>query len=414
MKEKHSMTRKGQAAMEFMMTYGWALLAVLVAIGALGYFGIYSGKDNIPESCIMTTGFSCGEYYVSAGSSSTLSLQMENKLLEPITISSSKIEIDGQTIDCTVPAGIVDSEAKFTISCATGKEYATGELVKAKVSAIYMKKEGAFDHTIQGDLTMRVVPEQTTCDCNDNNVCTTDTCDGGGACVYTPVGDETICSGGTCQSGVCVPDACTPDYTDCSACGGCAATCTSGCTGTRTCNDKNNCGGGAITESCTISIAYCPIGRDCCDNTCCAVGQVCYSDACCSPTCNDALVCDDLCGGTCGCPTKEYTCALDPESLTGIKDCTLNACTAGTECNKDFNCGPGGTCEKGNCKCTTSCTPGLSCETNAECFGGTCGSPGGEGKSLECICECPSGMCNTADDCGPGGDCIGSSCVCKS
>jgi uncharacterized protein (UPF0333 family) len=34
--------RKGQAAMEFLMTYGWAILVVLAAIGALAYFGVLS------------------------------------------------------------------------------------------------------------------------------------------------------------------------------------------------------------------------------------------------------------------------------------------------------------------------------------------------------------------------------------
>lgn len=31
---------KGQAAMEFLMTYGWAILVVLACIGALTYFGV--------------------------------------------------------------------------------------------------------------------------------------------------------------------------------------------------------------------------------------------------------------------------------------------------------------------------------------------------------------------------------------
>ena len=31
---------KSQAAMEFLMTYSWAILVVLVAIGALAYFGV--------------------------------------------------------------------------------------------------------------------------------------------------------------------------------------------------------------------------------------------------------------------------------------------------------------------------------------------------------------------------------------
>jgi uncharacterized protein (UPF0333 family) len=32
------MQQRGQAAMEFLMTYGWAILVVLIAIGALAYF----------------------------------------------------------------------------------------------------------------------------------------------------------------------------------------------------------------------------------------------------------------------------------------------------------------------------------------------------------------------------------------
>ncbi len=36
------MFKKGQAAMEFLMTYGWAILAAIIAIGVLAYFGVFS------------------------------------------------------------------------------------------------------------------------------------------------------------------------------------------------------------------------------------------------------------------------------------------------------------------------------------------------------------------------------------
>ena len=41
--------KKGQAAMEFLMTYGWAILVVLLAIGALAYFGVLSPQNLLPE-----------------------------------------------------------------------------------------------------------------------------------------------------------------------------------------------------------------------------------------------------------------------------------------------------------------------------------------------------------------------------
>ncbi len=54
--------------MEFLMTYGWALLVVLVAIGALTfYFG--TGSNFLAnEGCYMSPGFFCGDFKADEGS----------------------------------------------------------------------------------------------------------------------------------------------------------------------------------------------------------------------------------------------------------------------------------------------------------------------------------------------------------
>jgi len=59
--------RKGQAAMEFLMTYGWAILVVLAAIGALAYFGVLSPDRFLPEKCTANPPFACTQYKVSVG-----------------------------------------------------------------------------------------------------------------------------------------------------------------------------------------------------------------------------------------------------------------------------------------------------------------------------------------------------------
>lgn len=51
--------KKGQAAMEFLMTYGWAILVVLAAIGALAYFGVLSPDRFLPEKCTLPSGMAC-------------------------------------------------------------------------------------------------------------------------------------------------------------------------------------------------------------------------------------------------------------------------------------------------------------------------------------------------------------------
>jgi len=54
---------RGQAAMEFLMTYGWALLIVLIAIAILAAFGVFSSKRG-PEGCILGPGLSCQSFKI--------------------------------------------------------------------------------------------------------------------------------------------------------------------------------------------------------------------------------------------------------------------------------------------------------------------------------------------------------------
>jgi hypothetical protein len=53
------MNKKGQSALEFLMTYGWAILVVLAAIGALAYFGVLNPSNFLPDQCTASTGFGC-------------------------------------------------------------------------------------------------------------------------------------------------------------------------------------------------------------------------------------------------------------------------------------------------------------------------------------------------------------------
>ena len=43
---KQKEDKKAQAALEFLMTYGWAILAAIIAIGILAYMGVFSPKPS--------------------------------------------------------------------------------------------------------------------------------------------------------------------------------------------------------------------------------------------------------------------------------------------------------------------------------------------------------------------------------
>jgi hypothetical protein len=51
--------KKAQAAMEFLMTYGWAILVVIAAIAALAYFGVLSPANLLPQRCVGESGMDC-------------------------------------------------------------------------------------------------------------------------------------------------------------------------------------------------------------------------------------------------------------------------------------------------------------------------------------------------------------------
>jgi len=49
--------KKGQAAMEFLMTYGWAILAAIIAIGVLAYFGVFSPGKLVSGQAVVNAPF---------------------------------------------------------------------------------------------------------------------------------------------------------------------------------------------------------------------------------------------------------------------------------------------------------------------------------------------------------------------
>jgi hypothetical protein len=67
--------RKGQTAMEYLMTYGWAILIIMVVLGVLYYLGVLNPSQLTPSQCAFPPGFSCTTYKLKS-SSGNLSLQV--------------------------------------------------------------------------------------------------------------------------------------------------------------------------------------------------------------------------------------------------------------------------------------------------------------------------------------------------
>lgn len=51
--------KKAQSAMEYLMTYGWAILIIAVVLAALFYLGVFNGTSFNGNTCIAGAGYLC-------------------------------------------------------------------------------------------------------------------------------------------------------------------------------------------------------------------------------------------------------------------------------------------------------------------------------------------------------------------
>ena len=80
------MHKKSQAAMEFLMTYGWALLVVIIVIAALAFFGLLNPGRFLPEKCEIGPGISCLEATASTNNATMSDGNNTNDLITNDTI----------------------------------------------------------------------------------------------------------------------------------------------------------------------------------------------------------------------------------------------------------------------------------------------------------------------------------------
>ena len=59
--------KSGQAALEFLMNYGWVLLVILASVGALSFSGVLNPARYMKQSCLLGPGFICEDFKVVKG-----------------------------------------------------------------------------------------------------------------------------------------------------------------------------------------------------------------------------------------------------------------------------------------------------------------------------------------------------------
>ena len=153
--KKMRFSNKGQAALEFIMTYGWAILVVLVAIGALAYFGVLSPDRLLPNKCVLQSGMGCTDFRVQAA---TITVRITNSLGYDVNAAFLNASNCPTTVGQSISNG---GSATFVMTCdsdpvAVGAQPLTGTKYNADLNISYVVTDSGISHKNIGQLTARI------------------------------------------------------------------------------------------------------------------------------------------------------------------------------------------------------------------------------------------------------------------
>lgn len=147
--------------MEFMMTYGWAILVLVVVLGALFYIGVFNPQGNAPSACTLPSGLSCYVYKVDSNAQLTLDIgQATGKKLRITGVACSKAASPALTaVDVEIKSGshkLVTDGVTVTCKEADDSTPSTSLYYKGKLVISYTEVDTGLLHTITGDITARL------------------------------------------------------------------------------------------------------------------------------------------------------------------------------------------------------------------------------------------------------------------
>jgi hypothetical protein len=142
------MAKKGQAAMEFIMTYGWAILVVLVAIAALAYFGVLSPGKYLPEKCMPSAGIGCTSFKATTAG---VDFVFQNALGKDIVVTT--IETADPACSATFTTTLVNgASGTFNVACSL----TAGSKISTDLTITYDEVGGLTGLKNSGTLTTKV------------------------------------------------------------------------------------------------------------------------------------------------------------------------------------------------------------------------------------------------------------------
>lgn len=173
------MPKKGQAALEFLMTYGWAILVVLIIIGVIAAFVLRNPQQFLPTGCTLSGNVKCEgasigtgqDFQVAIRNAASGAIKIEGlTLAEPAVggtqdLFTTACEGNSSPIIQQMQSGVMkavttiqpgDTAVLTKTSCTAESSITVGTRVNARAFVQYTDLSTGLKRTAQGDVTMDV------------------------------------------------------------------------------------------------------------------------------------------------------------------------------------------------------------------------------------------------------------------
>jgi len=136
------MNKKSQSAMEYLMTYGWAILVVLIALGALFYLGVFT--PAVPNTVNIPAPFSYIDILPKTASGSLIiganGIQADAKIWVVGHCTGSKLDA-------------ANGENTVTLTCT---DKTVGDVVRGDVKIAYQYTGSDLIHAANGTYSGKI------------------------------------------------------------------------------------------------------------------------------------------------------------------------------------------------------------------------------------------------------------------
>lgn len=147
--------KKAQASLDFLMTYGWALLLIVLVVGALFALGVFDIGSFLGSKASGFSQMGIVGWRVSSGGAFTM--MMENHVGSPVNVTGISATYGTETVTYNTTFSMANGARSSTLSVgnfsSTGDQ---GDSYSISLLVTYTDTSTGFEYMDSGTLTGRV------------------------------------------------------------------------------------------------------------------------------------------------------------------------------------------------------------------------------------------------------------------